>query len=693
MPNKLRAVIQVDKDKCVNCHRCIAVCPSKMCNDGSGDYVKVNSDLCLGCGACIEACTHGARIGIDDIEEFISDLAKKTPMIAIVAPAAIVSFKGKDLELNGWLKSQGVQAVFDVSFGAELTTKSYVEYIKENNPKCIISQPCPALVSYIEIYRPDLIPYLAPADSPMAHTMRMIRAYYPQFSSCKIAVISPCYAKRHEFDEIQLGDYNVTMHSLSTYFADNNIDLDSFAKVPYENPPAERAVLYSTPGGLMRTAERFIPGISESTRKIEGQPKVANYLTQLSTTLASQKNPAFSLIDCLNCEEGCNCGSGTDNKELPLDEVESYVEKRKKERCDYWKKAGITPKLAQRKLDEAIDKYWKPGLYKRTYVNHHDSYKALIKTPTKEQLENICHSMAKFTERDMLNCGSCGYNSCEEMAIAIFNGLNKPENCRHYMLVEIDKIHAAHKSELSDTIKNITSTSVSKIEEAQQNVSSLTSTTTIMSESVSSSAASIEEMIANIKSIDTIIEKNFNAVKDLETATQTGKTNLSDVTNLVGEIESNSKGLAEMSKVIQQISSQTNLLAMNAAIEAAHAGAYGTGFSVVADEIRKLAENSGKQAKQIADVLKKVKTLIDSTFEKTVLVQKEFENVVQLSSTVKNQEVEVRNAVSEQNIGGTKLLESIAHMKEQTAAVSDAAQNLLTETGSIKEAISQLGSE
>jgi len=74
-------------------------------------------------------------------------------------------------------------------------------------------------------------------------------------------------------------------------------------------------------------------------------------------------------------------------------------------------------------------------------------------------------------------------------------------------------------------------------------------------------------------------------------------------------------------------------------------------------------------------------------------VQKEFENVVQLSSTVKNQEVEVRNAVSEQNSGGTKLLESIAHMKEQTAAVSDAAQNLLTETGSIKEAISQLGSE
>src|SRR5574344_501268 len=259
------------------------------------------------------------------------------------------------------------------------------------------------------------------------------------------------------------------------------------------------------------------------------------------------------------------------------------------------------------------------------------------------------------------------------------------------MLVEIDRIHAQHKLEMNDTIKTITNTSVSKIEDAQADVSSLITATTSMTQSVSSSAASIEEMIANINSIDTIIEKNFNAVKELEDATQTGKTNLSDVTNLVNEIESNSKGLAEMSKVIQQISSQTNLLAMNAAIEAAHAGEYGKGFAVVADEIRKLAENSGKEAKQIADVLKKIKTLIDSTFGKTVSAQKEFENVVQLSAKVRDQEAEVRSSVSEQNEGGAKLLEAIAHMKEQTSAVTDATQKLQTETATIKEAISKLG--
>ena len=66
LEKELKPVIFVDKDKCVNCHRCIAVCPSKLCNDGSGDYIKTNPSLCVGCGHCIDACEHGARYGIDD---------------------------------------------------------------------------------------------------------------------------------------------------------------------------------------------------------------------------------------------------------------------------------------------------------------------------------------------------------------------------------------------------------------------------------------------------------------------------------------------------------------------------------------------------------------------------------------------------------------------------------------------------
>ena len=277
----LKAVINVDSEKCCNCHRCIAVCPVKLCNDGSGDFVTLNQDLCIGCGSCIEACTHGARTGIDDTAAFFEALKKGTPLIAIVAPAVAVNFKGKDLELNGWLKSIGVKAVFDVSFGAELTTKTYVEQMTKENPPLMISQPCPALITYMETYRPKLIKYLAKGDSPMAHTVEFIRHFHPEYSKYKIAVISPCYAKRREFDENGRGDFNVTMKSLDIYFREHHINLSDFSKTPYDNPLAERGTLYSTPGGLMRTAERFVPGISRITRKIEGHPAVFEYLDHL----------------------------------------------------------------------------------------------------------------------------------------------------------------------------------------------------------------------------------------------------------------------------------------------------------------------------------------------------------------------------------------------------------------------------
>jgi Pyruvate/2-oxoacid:ferredoxin oxidoreductase delta subunit len=88
----LRALVRVDADKCVNCHQCIAVCPSKFCNSGAGDYVAVNADLCIGCGACIEACTHEARSGIDDFDAFMQALEKRMAVVAIVAPAVAANF-------------------------------------------------------------------------------------------------------------------------------------------------------------------------------------------------------------------------------------------------------------------------------------------------------------------------------------------------------------------------------------------------------------------------------------------------------------------------------------------------------------------------------------------------------------------------------------------------------------------------
>ncbi len=685
----LRPVVYVDPEKCCNCHRCISVCPVKMCNNGSGNHVSVNHDLCIGCGTCIDACVHGARTGIDDMQAFFDDLKAGTPMVAIVAPAVAVNFKGRDLELNGWLKSIGVKAVFDVAFGAELTTKSYVEQIKKENPTIMVSQPCPALVSFIEIYRPQLIEHLAKGDSPMAHTVECIRHFYPAYRGCKIAVISPCFAKRREFDENGRGDYNVTMKNLDLYFKEQGIDLSAFPKTPYENPPAERAVLYSTPGGLMRTAERFVPGISAQTRKIEGQPAVFEYLSGLDSSLSSGVKPYYRLVDCLNCEKGCNRGGGTTNNNMPLDELEALVESRAQARQELWKTSGYkNSKAALKKLEKTVDAYWKPGIYERKYHDRSAAMRKFIKTPTKEELHEIFLSMEKRSKTDLYDCGACGYTGCEQMAVAIFNGLNRRENCHHYVLHLANK---DHERKIREAVNGITSESVKLLEGTRASVERLTGETGRMAKDVASSSSAIEEMVSNITSITAIVDKNFQIVNELEEATKGGRLKLSEVDKLVGAIEKESSSLMEMSGAIQKIASQTNLLAMNAAIEAAHAGEFGAGFSVVADEIRNLAEDSGSEAKKISEVLKSIKGMVDGAYSKSSEVSHDFENVVTLMENVKEHELEVKSSMAEQSEGNKQLLHSLAQMKEGTRAVEDAAAKLSSNTDSVIQAVENIG--
>ena len=250
----LTPVVKIEYEKCINCYACIAECPVKYCLDGSGDRITINHDLCIGCGSCVNVCAHKghyARGLVDDISAFLQALKAKEKIVAIAAPAVVSFFPDHYLNLNGWLKSIGVQAVFDVSFGAELTVLSYLNHIKTKNPRTVIAQPCPAIVNYIEVYRPELLPYLAPADSPMLHTIKMIREYYPQYRDHKVMVVSPCTAKRREFDETGLGDYNVTLIVLKKYFDDNRVNLASFPRAEYDGPVAERALGFSSPGGLL----------------------------------------------------------------------------------------------------------------------------------------------------------------------------------------------------------------------------------------------------------------------------------------------------------------------------------------------------------------------------------------------------------------------------------------------------------
>ncbi|MCX7882198.1 MAG: methyl-accepting chemotaxis protein [Brevinematales bacterium] len=718
----LAKVINVVQEKCVNCHRCISVCPVKYCNDGSGDYVKVIDDLCIGCGECLKACTHDARTVVDDLEAALQALQRKEPVIAIVAPAASANFPNNYLRLNGWLKSMGVAAVFDVSFGAELTIKSYLEHIKTNKPSTVIAQPCPALVTYIEIYHPELLQFLAPADSPMMHTMKMVKEFYPKYRNHKIIIISPCIAKRREFDEVGIGDYNVTISRLQQYFEHNHIILANYPEVDFDNEPAERAVLFSNPGGLLETAAREVPEIRKKTRKIEGPATIYHYLSHLIESIKKQQQPL--LIDCLNCEMGCNGGTGTNAHTLPMDEVEHYVKQRAEQMIAYYRKKGIIRKTEKpKRLEKLIEKYWKPGLYHRSYQNLSYLLEKHIKKPSEKEQKGIYLRLHKVSENDFKNCSACGYNTCEGMSIAIYNQLNKEDNCHFYLLKEHlenqnlilqDKekkeaiLNSLNEillnleegiSKLTAAAKELEASSQEQISAATEHASGLTEVSATIEElSVTAKqiAESTEQLVNATRSVVTILSNNKNS---LETAYE----KITYISNLIEQnaqevMDLNKKSvfISEMVKIITDVANKTNLLSLNASIEAARAGEVGKGFSVVSAEIRELSKETISSAKKVTSVAEEIKSFIDKIVENSHREVQEIrdsvsrvQEVVQSTNDIMNEmnnnysflrKIEI--STKQQEVGtqqATETMKQMAEISKQSVEVSNQSLNSVKE--------------
>ena len=194
---------------------------------------------------------------------------------------------------------------------------------------------------------------------------------------------------------------------------------------------------------------------------------------------------------------------------------------------------------------------------------------------------------------------------------------------------------------------------------------------------MSQSSSAIEEMLANIQSVTQTLVKNTENVNDLSSASELGRSGLNDVAADIQEIARESEGLLEINSVMENIASQTNLLSMNAAIEAAHAGEAGKGFAVVADEIRKLAENSSEQSKTISTVLKKIKGSIDKISVSTDNVLKRFEAIDSGVKIVIDQEENIRHAMEEQNEGSKQILQALSKLNEITQQVKDGTEIML----------------
>jgi len=246
---------------------------------------------------------------------------------------------------------------------------------------------------------------------------------------------------------------------------------------------------------------------------------------------------------------------------------------------------------------------------------------------------------------------------------------------------------ASAVNEITANIQNIRnrvinqSASVSQtnatMEKITNNINKLNGYVEQQSANVEQSSSSIEEMLANIQSVTRTLVKNGESVNELISASEVGRVSLQDAAADIQEIARDSEGLLEINKLMKNIAGQTNLLSINAAIEAAHAGGAGKGFAVVADEIRTLAESSGEQSKIISETLVKIKTSIDKINESTGNTIAKFEAIDTDVKTVSDQEENIRNAMEEQNEGSKLVLEAVSQLNEITRQVKDESAQML----------------
>ena len=238
----------------------------------------------------------------------------------------------------------------------------------------------------------------------------------------------------------------------------------------------------------------------------------------------------------------------------------------------------------------------------------------------------------------------------------------------------------------SATVEN----STTAITEISKNIEYLDSMIQGQASTVVEASAAVEEMIGNINSVDKSVIKMVEEFTVLELDTKNGIEQNSSVNELIQKISEQSVSMMDANTTIQSIAEQTNLLAMNAAIEAAHAGEAGKGFSVVADEIRKLAETSAEQSNKIGEELSKIQNGIQHVVEASSESEKSFQNVSSRINSTSELITQIRGAMEEQQAGSQQILEALQAMNESTSKVRDAGNEMTRSGETIKGDVTEL---
>lgn len=603
MNKTIQGLVQTN-DNCVGCNKCIKVCSCVGATiaaetENGKNIIRVDGNKCVGCGACFDACKHNAREYTDDTEAFFEALKHGEKISLLIAPAFLANYSKEYERILGGLKQLGVNRMISISFGADITTWAYLNYVNKYNFTGGISQPCPAVVSYIEKYVPEILPKLFPIQSPMMCGAIYAKKYMGLHD--KLAFISPCISKKLEIESKRgqgLISYNVTFGHLMKYVREHHISGPS-AKDEIEYGLGS---IYPTPGGLKENVYWFL-GEDVFIRQIEGEKHMYQYLEENKERIA-RGDLSYLFIDALNCSQGCLYGTATEpaknaSDDVLIDMMRIREDSKNNKRAHTWSRK-LSPAQRLKQLNKQFSKL-KLEDFICSYTDHSEQCK--YASPTSAELDAIYNDMQKNTASSRnIDCSCCGYDTCEQMAIAIHNGFNHKENCIHYIKaqVELEKDNANQLAEQIQEEKRMIADQqqviLQTVNDINRQFDSVHSAVSQMVKGNNSNAVECTDISNNMMNI-TDFCKQLNDSMD-------------QINEYIHELTSNNEEVVS-------IASQTNLLALNASIEAARAGEAGRGFAVVADEINHLASDSSETASKSNEiqehVLRSVSQIIEDT--------------------------------------------------------------------------------
>ena len=388
--------LTLKKSNCKNCYKCIRHCPVKAIRF-SGNQAHIIGDECILCGHCFVVCPQNAKEIVNETEK-VKVLLQSYPVYVSLAPSFIANYEGVGINsMRKSLKKLGFADVEETALGATVVKNEYDRLLREEKRDIVISSCCHTVNLLIQKYFPKELPYLADVLSPMQAHCADLKKRHP---NAKTVFIGPCVAKKDEAQHYEgIVDAVLTYEELTEWLNQEGITLEKETDSQEES----RARFFPTTGGILKTMNLDAPGYQYMA--IDG---IENCISALKDIENGNINHAF--IEMSSCVG--SCVGGPVMEKYHLSPVREYLAV-----AEY---AGEKDFVVEQPDSHDLRKHF--SLIERTN-----------KMPSETEIDAALRQMGKMSKRDELNCGSCGYNTCREKAIAICQGKAEASMCLPYL--------------------------------------------------------------------------------------------------------------------------------------------------------------------------------------------------------------------------------------------------------------------